>query len=117
MVTWKKVQEVILNEMGQSLSEDMCRNLAEQFNEPETSAPCHATALLKPATYREWNCTPEVPCEACQNDRPHGEDEGFFDHEPDGRTHKVVLPQSKVVATVCGCAHCADIRSGRKPSV
>ena len=79
MVTWKKVQEVILNEMGQSLSEDMCRNLAEQFNEPETSAPCHGAAM------RDHMRKGGNPADF----EPPDEDEGFFDDEPDGRTYKV----------------------------
>jgi hypothetical protein len=111
--TWKKVQEVILNEMGQSLSEDMCRNLAEQFNEPETSGPCHGQAL------RDHMRKGGDPA-----DFDSLEYEGFFDDEPDGRTHKVVEERDhthtggksgfflrEVPCTFENpCTHCKDLR-------
>lgn len=99
-VTWKRVQTVILNEMGQSLSEDMCRNLAEQLNEPETSGPCHGEALEKLITHRDWNCTFENPCEGCKDRRPHPHDEvvHLTDQKAPGKT---VLH-----AAYCACTTC-----------
>ena len=112
-IEWRQVSEALRKHTGHQYSQGVCNNIADELNNQvrlsdveEVEETGHLMSaeqradLDSLATHREWNCTFENPCAACQDKRPHPHDEvvHLTDQKPPG---KPVLH-----AAYCACRTC-----------